>query len=60
MSIPLPLYLKYILDDNLSSFLLISLTSVMVSVTAIYFVGLDISEKKYIKSKMLEFKGIVK
>ena len=59
-AIPLPLYLKYILNDNLISFFLISCISVITSLTAIYFVGLDFSEKNYIKSKVIHYVGIVK
>lgn len=60
LSIPLPLYLKHILSDDLYSFFVVSCVSVISSIIVIYFVGLDISEKKFVKSTILDLKRFIK
>ncbi|WP_338646171.1 lipopolysaccharide biosynthesis protein [Flavobacterium sp. KS-LB2] len=60
LSIPLPLYLKFTLSDHLYSFFVVSGVSVISSIIVIYFVGLDFSEKKFVKTTIIDLKRFIK
>lgn len=54
-TIPLPIILKYILPDDLLSFLLVCTVCIVMATISSYFVGLDKTEKTFVKNKLNSF-----